>query len=107
MVSEQLPHYAPAKRRKEMEKKSIFMRIKIKGHKPDAEGSKTRVFVMEIPSGKLYEGLLATDFVKGLKLRQCIHVDLEDCCPASAEEVFNPRSFDLQPEAAFSVGSSE
>lgn len=79
----------------------IFMWIKVPPHKPDSPDSKTRIYVMDLPSGRLYDGLLATRDVRSLKLRDRIDVNLEDPHPAKATDVFEPQNskrFDMQME---------
>jgi hypothetical protein len=66
----------------------IFMGIKIKAHKPDVPESKTRIYVMEIPSGKLYAGLLATSIVLSLRPQDAISEELDDIEKAEPKEVF-------------------
>ena len=81
--------------------KSIFMRINTKRHDPKAQSRKTPIFIMEIPSGKLYEGLLADSVVRGLKLRDTISKEIEDRKPAAPGEVFDPEHFDTDPANYF------
>jgi hypothetical protein len=85
-----------------MAEKYIFMCIATKAHKPKSPDSNTRIYVMEIPSGRLYDGLLPTETVKKLQLRDIIPCDLSSMKPVNdCREVFEHNYFDVQPEALF------
>jgi hypothetical protein len=85
-----------------MAEKYIFMCIAAKPHNQESSVSKTRIFVMEIPSGRLYNGLLSTETVKKLQLRDSISYDLSEMNPITNYKwVFEHKNFDVQPEELF------
>jgi hypothetical protein len=78
--------------------KGIFMCIKTISHKRDSDDGNTRIYVLEIPTGKLFDGKLKNEVVRALELRDSISVDITDLNPVDdAREVFNSSRYDIQP----------
>lgn len=76
----------------------IFMCIKQKGKE---ETGNSRIYVLEIPSGKFFDGLLETKTVRGLQLRDSISVDLADVHVVDAGEVCHSGNYTKPPKEHF------
>jgi hypothetical protein len=73
-----------------------------KPRKPENPKSKTRVFVMERSSGRLYEGLMPTKDVKKLQLRENCSCDISGMKQMTDYKlVFEHKKFMVQPEEFF------
>ena len=79
----------------------VFMCISVKAKKPDVSESETRIFVMDVPSGQLYQGLLSTKIVYSLRNRDYISFDLKDYAIAKPDEVFKAKYFKKDPKDVY------
>jgi len=70
----------------------VFLRILKKGK------DNTRIFIMELSSGKFKNGLIPTEIIRKVKLRQIISVDLTDIHEVKdINKIVSSKYYNIQP----------
>ena len=70
----------------------VFLRIKEKNN------PNSRIYVMELPTGKFFSGIIPTAAILNVKLRDIISVDLKDVLPVDdVQNVVSHHSYGIEP----------